>query len=389
MKWTNKGHEFDGVYEILKTKKKFYLFGVGMYGKAVYEELKKMGETVIGFIDNDSCKQHTKYDGLTIYPLEEVQVKEDEAIVLCISAHDRRKLFQQLFAAGYKYNENLYTMEIFMSLKFVYGLDKMYVPAAAILPSSCCNLNCKACLNFTPYIKKHRVLNFESVKADIDEFFSVVDYTMLFMVTGGEPFIYPDLERILEYVGENYRHKMHFFQTITNGTIDISDDMMQLLAKYDIRVTLDDYRDALPETRETYRKVTEGFRKYGIEYDENKVDYWIDLAPTTTDHSDWDEERLQKYFQGCNIPWQDFQHGRLYACSYACYAQVPGFAEEREDEAFYFKDYTPEKKKELMEFRLGYNAKGYTEFCKRCAGFMAINDNVVTPAIQVKRNDNA
>ena len=76
MKWTNKGHEFDGVYENLKTKKKFYLFGVGMYGKAVYEELKKMGETVIGFIDNDSCKQHTKYDGLTIYPLEEVQVKD-------------------------------------------------------------------------------------------------------------------------------------------------------------------------------------------------------------------------------------------------------------------------------------------------------------------------
>lgn len=200
MKWTNKGHEFDDVYEILKTKKKFYLFGVGMYGKTVYEELKKMGETVIGFIDNDSCKQHTKYDGLTIYPLEEVRIQEDEAVVLCISAHDRRKLFQQLFAAGYKYNENLYTMEIFMSLKFVYGLDKMYVPAAAILPSSCCNLNCKACLNFTPYIKKHRVLDFESVKADIDEFFSVVDYTMLFMVTGGEPFIYPELAKVLEYV---------------------------------------------------------------------------------------------------------------------------------------------------------------------------------------------
>ena len=70
MKWTNKGHEFDGVYEILKTKKKFYLFGVGMYGKAVYQELKKMGEQVIGFIDNDEAKQHTEWDGVRIYSLQ-------------------------------------------------------------------------------------------------------------------------------------------------------------------------------------------------------------------------------------------------------------------------------------------------------------------------------
>lgn len=385
MKWQNKGHEFDAVYENLKKKKKYYLFGVGMYGKAVYQELVKLGECVLGFIDNSEAKQHTFWEGKEILPLDEVKLKDDEAIVLCISAHDRRQLFQQLFSAGYKYNENLFTMEIFMSLKYVYGLDKMYVPAAAILPSSCCNLNCKACLNFTPYIKEHRVLNFEQVKADVDEFFSVVDYTMLFMITGGEPFIYPDLVKIIEYVGENYRDRMHFFQTITNGTVAIPEEKMQVLAKYNVRVTLDDYRDALPETKEIYEGVVNGFKKYGIEYDENKVDYWIDLAPTTTDHSDWSEERLQKYYEGCNIPWQDFQHGRLYACSYACYAQVPGFSEEREDEAFQFKDYRPEKKKELMEFRLGYNEKGYTEFCKRCAGFVAINDNIVTPAIQIKR----
>lgn len=385
MKWTNKGHEFDSVYETLKTKRGFYLFGVGMYGKAVYQELKKLGEQTIGFIDNDKTKQHTTYDGMTIYPLDEIKLREDEAIILCISAHDRRKLFEQLFAAGYRYNDNLYTMEIFMSLKFVYGLDKMYVPTVSILPSTCCNLNCKACLNFTPYIKHHRILEFEKVKADVDEFFSVVDYTMLFMVTGGEPFIYPEIEKVLQYIGENYRNQMHFLQTVTNGTVAISEEMMKLMAKYDVCVTLDDYRDVLPEASENYRKIVEGFQKYGIEYAENKADFWIDLAPTITDHLDWDEKRLQKYFQGCNVPWQDFQNGKLYACNYARYAQVAGFVEEKEEEAFYFKNYLPERKKELMEFRLGYNEKGYLEFCKKCAGFVPINNNIVTPAVQEKR----
>ena len=38
MKWTNKGHEFDTVYQNIEKKDKFYLFGAGEYGEAVYQE---------------------------------------------------------------------------------------------------------------------------------------------------------------------------------------------------------------------------------------------------------------------------------------------------------------------------------------------------------------
>lgn len=40
MKWTNKGHEFDTVYQNIEKKDKFYLFGAGEYGEAVYQELE-------------------------------------------------------------------------------------------------------------------------------------------------------------------------------------------------------------------------------------------------------------------------------------------------------------------------------------------------------------
>ena len=45
-----------------------------------------------------------------------------------------------------------------------------------------------------------------------------------------------------------------------------------------------------------------------------------------------------------------------------------------------------DNKRELVEFRLGYSSRGYTEFCKKCRGFTKDNDSVVKPAVQVKGN---
>ena len=46
--------------------------------------------------------------------------------------------------------------------------------------------------------------------------------------------------------------------------------------------------------------------------------------------------------------------------------------------------FTPEKKKELIEFRLGYTTKGYTNFCKKCRGFTPENEIEEKPAEQTE-----
>ena len=48
-------------------------------------------------------------------------------------------------------------------------------------------------------------------------------------------------------------------------------------------------------------------------------------------------------------------------------------------------DLAKEKKKELIEFRLGYTSKGYTNFCRKCRGFTADNQAIVEPAMQVEK----
>lgn len=64
-------------------------------------------------------------------------------------------------------------MEIFMSVYFAYQREELYIPSISFLPSTKCNLNCEACLNFTPYMKEPMVRSWEIVKADVDMFSGV------------------------------------------------------------------------------------------------------------------------------------------------------------------------------------------------------------------------
>ena len=103
-----------------------------------------------------------------------------------------------------------------------------------------------------------------------------------------------------------------------------------------------------------------------INYYINKAESWIDLAPERTDYSELTEEQLEKHRENCSQSWQELRNGKLYSCNYAAYATVAGIAGEQDKEEVYdLRDFTVDKKKELIEFRLGYTAKGYTNFCKK------------------------
>ena len=198
MKWTNKGHEFDAVYEQIKNKKKFYLFGAGQYGEAIYQELQGKLE-LAGFIDNNPEKQGGQYCGIGVVALDSVKEDTDAGIIVTVSPYTRKTLMLQLMTEGYVYNKDFFTMEQFMSIYYAYAREELYIPSISFLPSTKCNLNCEACLNFTPYMKEAMVRPWEVVKADVDLFFKHVDYIMLFHISGGEPFLYPYLKQLVEW----------------------------------------------------------------------------------------------------------------------------------------------------------------------------------------------
>lgn len=383
MKWTIKGHQFDEMYSHIETKKSFYLFGAGDYGCQFYNVIKDE-INIAGYIDNSDKKQGTLVNAIMCYSLDEVEVDQHTGIIVTMSQIARVKPLGQLNDKGFIYGRDYFIIEDFLSVYFAYRYNQVYFSSISFLPSTACNLNCKNCLNFNPFAKQFYVREWEDLVKDVDIFFSCVDRIMLFHVSGGEPMIYKHTADLIEYIDKNYGNRIDTLRTVTNGTIVPKDEVLEKLSKCNVEITVDDYREAVPRFNERFDELIKKLDEYHIRYYINKVDSWIDLAPEKTDYSLWTDEQVEHHREECSQSWQELRDGKLYNCNYAAYATVAGIAGEQDlEEVYDLKSYTEDKVKELIEFRLGYTTKGYTNFCKKCRGFTPENLVEITPALQV------
>ena len=82
-----------------------------------------------------------------------------------------------------------------------------------------CNLNCRLCAAFIPFESKELYdFSISSLKDSIDQYFKIVSYVNKLTVTGGEPFLYPDLDQFIRYL-KNYCEQIGTIEIITNGSI--------------------------------------------------------------------------------------------------------------------------------------------------------------------------
>lgn len=383
MRWTNKGHEYDYVYQRINEKKAFYLFGAGDYGKQ-FVHIFQDEIQIQGYIDNDPAKQGTKICDKPCYSLSDIELRADEAVIITMSQIARVKPIEQLNKAGYKKNNNYFIIEEFLSVYYVYRKNEVYFSSISFLPSTACNLNCKNCLNFNPFAKQFYVREWDELVRDVDLFFSCVDRIMLFHISGGEPLIYKYTADLIEYIDRNYGDRIDTLRTVTNGTVVPGEKVLRKLSECDVEVTVDDYREAVPHFRERFDELVRKFKEYHIRYYINKADHWIDLGPEKTDFSSKNDQWLERHRESCSQSWQELRDGKLYSCNYASYATVAGIAGEQDlEEVYNLKTFRDDRKKELIEFRLGYTTKGYTNFCKRCRGFTTDNMDQVEVARQL------
>lgn len=382
MKWKNKGHEYDAMYQRMKEKEGFYLFGAGDYGRQ-FIRIFENEINILGYIDNDKEKQGKLINGKKCYALDEVDV-ENVGIIVTMSQIARVEPVKQLLELKFKKDKDFFLIEEFISVYHVYKNNKVYFSAISFLPSTACNLKCKNCLNFNPFAKKFYAREWDALVKDIDLFFSCVDHIMLFHVSGGEPMLYKYTADIIEYIDHNYGSRIDTLRTVTNGTVVPSDEVLEKLSKCNIEITVDDYRKAVPQYNDNFEQLIQKLEEYHIKYYVNTYESWIDLAPEKTDYSNLPEEDLEAHRSECNQSWQELRDGKLYSCNYAAYATVAGIAGDQDiEETYNLIEHTENKKKDLVEFRLGYTTKGYTNFCKKCRGFTADNNEEMVPAEQV------
>ncbi len=392
MEWINKGHEFDNIGETLANAETMYLYGIGGNLKEIWELItsakKWFNDIEFVFIDKSEKVRNKGFDGKKVIEPKEFfdeisKGKKNYIVVACPLGEVGEEIRTIIINEGVNPDKVLLGFDFlftYIPVYFMYKYNMVFFTSQNIVPSSACNLNCRDCLNFNPYIKKPVVHTLEEEKRDVDIFFNAVDLIWRFQVTGGEPLLYNHFKELLEYIYERYNDKILRLETVTNGTVIPDDEICMSLAEKQVLVYLDDYRMSLDDDKKKIRDVIENkFKKYGVRYHNNYVDKWFKIYPKTSNEN----VDLKELFNKCGNPFSTIEDGRITACNYSLYARKAGLVVDDDSDYYDLRDYNPEKKIELMEYRLRYNNKGYTSFCSKCAGWgIDINKNYYYPALQ-------
>jgi organic radical activating enzyme len=293
-----------------------------------------------------------------------------------------REIVGQLESRGLKYNENIFDRR-FYQLYMWYREKMLCAPTCSLAVTERCTLKCRYCKVLTPYIDKPEDIALPEIKSDVDLFFAAFDYVCDFELFGGEPFLHPRLDEVIAYICENYREKFGMLKILTNGTISPSDRVMSAVKKYGVRLSISDYTETLAHLKPNLDALLESVKRNGIDYELRKrVKWWIDYGREYIDRSGATDEEISELFDACNIKCRLLKNGFYYNCQDDGFAYRAGIAEN--NSGFPLLN-AVEIKPVLLEYECGFSDKGYVDLCRKCNGYLTINDNFIPVAEQLER----
>lgn len=239
------------------------------------------------------------------------------------------------------------------------------IPRITFIVGTRCTLRCRDCSNLMQYYEKPFDIEIDNLIKDLNQFFSLVDYCVCINVIGGEPFIYPQLEILLDYLIRN--EKLGSIEFTTNATAIPSEGVLNLLGNDKVRVEISDYGEI--DTLASFIKMMDQYHvKIHVDVDMS----WIDCG--SYEARNRDVSMLGKMYVSCRASrlCKSLFKGKLFDCPRAVHLVDLGFASNIK-----FLDIYNCDKHSLLEFWL----KEYTMACDYC-DLASPQKRTVEPAIQ-------
>jgi organic radical activating enzyme len=243
-------------------------------------------------------------------------------------------------------------------------LNKVHIFQSDVLVTEKCNLNCSHCNMFIPHFEmpKHREL--DTMIKDIDSYFNIVDYVSVFHLVGGEPFLHPQIENVIQHILSNYIDKIDKFIITTNGSIAPKSSTIELLKSSNVILSVSNYSDKLQKLKTKVEKVIGIYKSNGIKhYVRNEIE-WYDFGDLRV-KKNLPTDKLIKHFDSCTAPFRGLNDGKFYYCHLNTGAVLTKlFPLDKND----YVEIDKISKEDLLKFDLGYTDLGYITFCDNCNG---------------------
>lgn len=103
--------------------------------------------------------------------------------------------------------------------------ESCHMVRSGLLITTLCNLHCKQCGAYIPYLKDGRHSSVEEIQDILQRYFKIVDHVEKFSITGGEPLLHPQLPKILQCMIP-YLKQCDEIVLFSNGTIVPDQDVL-------------------------------------------------------------------------------------------------------------------------------------------------------------------
>lgn len=192
------------------------------------------------------------------------------------------------------------------------GEKALVMPYLTALITSRCSLKCRDCNNLMPFCNGGRNLDLNTILSNINKIKEVLDCCVCLDITGGEPFLHPNLGEIVSEVTAD--EKIMFVQIVTNGTVKPKTEWAQALSHPKVILRISEY----PKYTKT-NDVVAFCKENNIRFVIKKELQW-EVSGGTERRNKKYEKIVDEYLwcwagQYCKSIWD----GKLYACARAAF----------------------------------------------------------------------
>lgn len=340
------------------------MFGAGINGALCAYALQERDVDFLCFCDNDRSKQGSEYIGHPVYSPAECSRRYPQAAVL-FDAYETSTSLKELKALGYE--TILFPATLFLDMdcekaaayvteKLGHGdegymfrdavdaeqvfewIDEYMVRGARYVNhrqetagainlramnldlTDRCTLRCKNCLAMKPYFAERKDMPWELMERQIDRLTSL-KWFRRYHVLGGEPFLYENLDKVLEKLCA--APEVEIINVITNATVVPDTRLMEQLQNPKVVIRVSYYGDLSRE----YQSLVEFCQKNGIKV-RVQAQRWLDVG-RALDVASNSQETQKRYSECCQRHGAFFytQNGKVTCCPFASNMYAMGMYE--------------------------------------------------------------
>lgn len=366
---TNSGHEMDQYASRFTNWQETVRIMVGSpkYARQFLDKYQEQIEIqyYVGDADVGENVQCISEDDMVILNA----IKDGTARIICVDVQREKFELEKLCweKKGAILNETFFQAEVLIHVWQVYQQNLLVIDRVEIFLTSGCTLNCEKCIAYIPYFKQREYTPLSRLKEDISILLSSqIDRIVKLKLLGGEVFLYPELRELLLYIHDNWADKVSDIRLGTNGTIYPSDKILEICRQCNVTVDISDYSSTIPNICK-FDDVNKYISQKGVNTEvKRQGEYWFDMGfPNNIPPKRTIEDERKHYFD-CAMFCRQFAKGKYYFCCSCFAAEKAGlYPDEPEN---YLDMRNSLTKKQILEYELGFNKNGYTNFCRFCQG---------------------